>query len=850
MIRPLPVKKSLLFVLILLLAISANAQQSFFQPVAGARVNQAATQQLRQFSTYRLNEPDLRRFLVSAPLEFQSASAALKLTIPLPDGTNEVFSVLESPILSPAIAAKHPDIKTYTGTGSTHKNYSVRLSLTGSGFDAIILGVDGDAVYFTKASTDPADALYLTYFALDAKKPEVVKPFGTSNKCGNTAPPTSASTTDNNDKGARRNNTGTTLRTFRLAVAATGEFTAQKGAGNVTNAFNALVGYVNRMNAVYRVELSVAFTLVSDATIVYPNAATDPYDNTNQSLMLDQNQTNLDNTIGTANYDVGHVLGTAGGSGGGVASTPSVCDATYKGKGVSGVGDGSFAPVFDDQLISHEVGHQFGMSHTFNSSLPVCTTREATTSVEPGAGATIMSYGFTCDNASGNDNYEAPYQPFLNFHTASYKQALDFINTIACFTSTPLANSVPVITSFPNAATVPKSTPFMLTGAATDANGSDVLSYAWEGTNIGTVVPDGTTLANTDQPPFFRSYAPTATGTRIFPRLSAILNGTNYAKGDKLASVGIATTLRLIVRDGVGGLTYNNLTITVDGNSGPFLETTNLAGSYPGSSTQTITWSVANTTAPPVSCPTVDILLSTDGGLTFPTVLVANTPNDGTEPITLPAVLTTTARIKVAGSNTIFFDISNVNFAIEAPVLPVTLRYFRAEPAVNQVRLSWATASEHNSDRFIVERSTNLGEFSSVGSITAAGESAQLLSYGLNDSWPLPGLSYYRLVQTDRDGQRQTSKPVAVRLDETAPLLLVTPNPVSSMQIRYRLLNMPSPTITLVTLAGRPVAIQSITGENTGDYLLRTAIALPGGVYVLRAVSDSAQLSQRVVVVE
>ena len=303
----------------------------------------------------RLNEPDLRRFLASAPLEFQSASAALKLTIPLPDGTNEIFSMLESPILSPEVAAKHPDIKTYTGTGSIHKNYSVRLSLTGSGFDAIILGIDGDAVYFTKASTDPADALYLTYFARDAKKPETLKSVGTSNKCGNVAPPISTSATDNNDKVARRNNTCTVLRTFRLAVAATGEFTAQKGAGNVTTAFNALVGYVNRMNAVYRVELSVAFTLVSDATIVYPNAATDPYTNADQIKMLDENQANLTSTVGTANYDVGHVLGTAGGSGGGIAVTPSVCAATDKGKGGSGVGGGSFAAVFDDQLISHEV---------------------------------------------------------------------------------------------------------------------------------------------------------------------------------------------------------------------------------------------------------------------------------------------------------------------------------------------------------------------------------------------------------------------------------------------------------------------------------------------------------------
>ena len=186
-------------------------------------------------------------------------------------------------------------------------------------------------------------------------------------------------------------------------MAATGEFTEKRG-GTVATAYNSLVNYVNRMNAVYRTELSVAFSLVTGPGLVYPNALTDPYTNSSTSAMLPENQANLDgsNGPGATNYDIGHVFG----SGGGVAIKGSVCFDGRKGQGVSNMGNTSYgpldpgyvpyAPVFDDQLISHEVGHQFGMDHTFNGSIPVCTTRNRTTSVEPGSGTTIMSYGFTC----------------------------------------------------------------------------------------------------------------------------------------------------------------------------------------------------------------------------------------------------------------------------------------------------------------------------------------------------------------------------------------------------------------------------------------------------------------------
>ncbi|GAB4019807.1 zinc-dependent metalloprotease family protein [Spirosoma migulaei] len=655
-----------------------KAQQTYFTsaPTGRMKMDVSMTRNIKKLSFYLLKEDQLRSYLAKAPLEFRNNGTPLPLEVPLPNGMLETFAMQESPILSETVAAKHPEIKTYTGKGKTNSSYIIRISFTALGFNAIMLGPNHDAVYYDKVSKDKSDPLYRVYFASDAEKQPLTKTFGQSSKCGSPDAKNRLKFPDKDTKGARKSaaGSGDMLRTFRLAVAADAEFTNQVAyggngvsGGNVNLAFAGLVGYVNRINAIYRTELSVAFTLVSDVNLVYANTATDPYSNDDQITMLDENQANLNAVIGNANYDVGHVLGYTGGSGGGIASSPSVCDDPYKGQGVSGVGDGSYAPVFDDQLIAHEMGHQFGMSHSYNSNVPVCTTRTPETSVEPGSGTTIMSYGFTCSDATGNDDYEATYQPFLNFHTINYDQAQAYISTLTCFTATATNNSIPVISLLPANTTIPKSTPFALTGTATDSDAGNVLSYSWEGTNTGLINPDVTTLANTAQPPFFRSYEPVASGTRSFPRLTSILDGTNSAKGDKLPSVGITTTHRLTVRDNAGGVTYGDVTVTIADNSGPFLETTNLAGSYPGNSTRTITWDVANTTAAPVSCTSVAILLSTDGGLTFPTTLVANTPNDGSETITLPAVLTSAARIKVQSSNNIFFDISNTDFSIVAP---------------------------------------------------------------------------------------------------------------------------------------------------------------------------------------
>ncbi|MBO9616956.1 MAG: zinc-dependent metalloprotease [Dyadobacter sp.] len=868
--------KRLLTVLFALSFQFAAAQKGFFTRVTSSD-NPAARESthLTRHSVFRIQTSNLKNYLAGAPREFGAKNAAGRvLEIPLPDGNVALFEIFESPILSPEVAAKHPEIKTYAGKGVTRKDYSVRINFTAMGFNAIILGVENDAVYFEKINMDTADSTYRSYFSRDAISPEKATEKTANNRCGTLDSESRAKRLNTgNKRSAATASTGATLRTFRLAMAANGEFTARKG-GTATLAYAALTNYVNNMNAVYRKELSVSFVLVSDESVVYTDAATDPYNNDDQSAMLDENQANLDNVI-TGGYDVGHVLGATGGSGGGIAARGSVCDPASKGQGVSGVGDGSYPDVFDQQLIQHEVGHQFDMSHSYNSNVPVCTTRAFDTSVEPGSGTTIMSYGYTCNNTEassglvGNDDYEGSYSPILNFHTVNYDQANTFIETLSCYSSTATGNAIPVINAMQSSWTIPKSTPFALSGSATDSDPADVLSYSWEGTNVSDEADKtaltATVISDASKPPFFRSYAPVTInesanpGTRYYPRLSSILDGSNYAIGDKLPSIGVVTTHKLTVRDNDSGVNSAAVTVNVDGGSGPFLITNDTpgsllgpVGSYPLAGLITVNWSVNGTAAAPVNCTLVDIFLSTDGGLTFPTTLGTALNALGTATVVLPLVNTNKARIKIAPSSStaggnvpnVFFDISNVNFTIGSP-MPVTLVSFEVKPTSERsASLVWQTTEERNNAGFEIEMSLDARTFGKVGFVDGNGttNSSRQYQYSVKDLQS--GRYYFRLKQLDYDGKFEYSQIRAIELKSAKETLAVYPNPTSGkLKIHPSLHKGQAFSVQIVDQSGRTVVSLPTSDRYTNGYEL-DASRLPSGIYsiVLTGINFSENL--------
>ncbi|MFZ2488346.1 MAG: reprolysin-like metallopeptidase [Anaerolineae bacterium] len=604
----------------------------------------------QQYRTVGLKVDALQAVLAAAPDEFtaEAATSSAILALPLPQGGYARFRLVESPVMASELAAKFPEISTYAGQGVDDPTASVRLDWTPAGFHAMLFTTAG-VVYIDPYSQGDTEH-YISYYKRDflpgsAKQYEEIPPLPSPE-----ALPASTGV---------QASTGPQLRTYRLALAATGEYTAFHG-GTVAGAMAAIVTSVNRVDGVYEREVAVRMVLVANNNlIVYTNASTDPYTNSNGSTMLSQNQTNVDSVIGSANYDIGHVFSTGGG---GVAYLGVVCQAGSKARGVTG----SSAPVgdpYDIDYVAHEMGHQFAGNHSFNGNAGSCGggNRNASTAYEPGSGSTIMAYAGICgaqDLQPHSDDY---------FHGINFDEIVAYTTTGAgnsCPTITNTGNSAPAVTVPAGGFTIPSRTPFQLTGSASDPNG-DALTYNWEEFDLGTAGAPN----NAATPPFFRSW-PSLTGpTRVFPRLSDLVNNTTVI-GEILPNATRSMTYRLTARDnrtGGGGVNYAAVTFNVTTAAGPFQVTApNTAVVWTGNTTQTVTWDVANTTSAPVNCPLVNVTLSTDGGYTYPLTLASSVANDGSEQVTAPNIGSTSARVRVACANNIFFDISNVNFTINA----------------------------------------------------------------------------------------------------------------------------------------------------------------------------------------
>lgn len=600
----------------------------------------------------------LKSLLRNAPFEFsdRARNSPVIIELPMPNGEFAKFYITEYSMMEPGLAMQFPDMRTYTIKGIDDPYAVGKLDITMLGFHGMVLTPNGD--YFIDPYSSDEREVYISYYKTDmpqSKESEF--------QCH-------VDEQFNNSKIITGNNfdlTGQQLRTYKLACAATGEYTAFFG-GTVALGQAAIVTAINRVNGVYEKDMSVRMTLVANNTnIVFTNSATDPYTNFNGVTMLGQNQTTCDNVafIGTANYNIGHVFSTGGG---GVAGLGVVCVAGNKARGVTGLPSPTGDPFYID-YVAHEMGHQFGGNHTFNSVTSNCGggNRNASTAWEPGSGSTIMPYAGIC----GADDLQPNSDAY--FHSGSVSEITAYTQTgsgNSCPVTTATGNTPPTVSVIAGTFTIPISTPFALTGSATDIETPASLTYCWEQYDTG---PSGAPNSPTGNAPIFRSFSPVTSSTRTFPKLSDLLNNTQTI-GEILPTYTRSLVFRLTARDNSaigGGINFNTKTISVSSVAGPFLVTSpNTAVSWNSGISQTVTWNVASTTAAPVSCANVNILLSTNGGTTFPTTLLLNTPNDGTQSVTLPVINTSTARIKVESVGNIFFDISNTNFTITNLNLP------------------------------------------------------------------------------------------------------------------------------------------------------------------------------------
>lgn len=720
----------------------------------------------QEYRTLKLNIQSLNSLLSTAPLEknLPLSQSQTIIELPVPKGDYNSFYFVESPVMEDELQFNYPEIRTFVGRGIDDLYAWVRFDFTPQGFHAMVRTVNG--TYFIDPHNQGDIDHYISYYVKDYVRDDIER--------------TCEVFTDENIldemnfllEGGIDTPIGPQLRTYRLACATTGEYTNFHG-GTVQLGLSAVVTAVNRVTGVYETDLGIRMVLVANNNlIIYTDPNTDPYTNNSGSTMLSQNQNNLDAVIGNANYDIGHVFSTGGG---GIAGLGVVCRAGLKARGVTGLPQPIGDPFYID-YVAHEMGHQYGANHTFNGSAGSCSgsNRNPSTAYEPGSGSTIMAYAGIC-SPQNLQNFSDPY-----FHVASFDEIVAYTNFgsgSTCPVVTNTGNNAPVVTVPSGGFTIPINTPFALTGSAVDPD-NDPLTYSWEEWDLG---PAGHPNTPSGDAPIFRVFNPVTSPTRTFPRLSNLLNNTQTI-GEILPSYTRNLKFRLVARDNRpagGGVDYAQVNFSVTASAGPFLVTyPNTSLSIPGYSNITVTWDVANTNAAPVNTSLVNILLSVDGGQSYPYTLASGTPNDGSEMVMLPDHQTTQARVKVEAVGNVFFDISNVNFAI-TEAIPVELASFTGEQSSNGVILKWITASETNNLGFSVQRSTDGSSFNEITFITGKGTTTDQTKYSYLDNDVRVGTIYYRLKQIDLDGTFEYSNVinVDVNLPTQFSLMQNHPNP-------------------------------------------------------------------------
>ena len=576
------------------------------------------------------------------------------ITLPLPNGRFARFTIKESALMADGLKKKFPKIRTFTGHGIDDKTATLKLDINSNTFHAMIISA-GHSIYIDPIYKDDP-SIYSSYYKRDFIKNNTSPFIEKLDRNG-------ANKKDAilyNNKNAMIETDGK-LRVYRLAVSTTIGFTNFYG-GTVEGTLAGIVNVMNRVSGVYERDVAVSFQLVenNDKIIVTENT-NNPF--TNDNNIFSDNRNFINTNIGSANYDIGHIM-TLGD--GGFAGLGVVCDNSSKSNGLTGLDEPIGDPYAID-YVAHEMGHQFNAEHTFNGSVGSCDGNGANrTSYEPGSGTTIMAYAGLC----GSQN--TAFKSSDYFHSISLDEIYTFVSegSGTCGTVTETENIAPVVDAGPGGMNIPIRTPFSISGSATDANESDSLTYCWEQFDLG---PFGSPNQPEGTAPLFRSFPPSANSTRTFPRLSDILENKQTI-GELLPRKSRELNFRLTVRDNnaiAGAVGHADMTINVTSKAGPFFikEETEMTpvianADYP------LLWEVANTDQAPVNAAMVNILLSLDGGMSFPIVLLENTPNDGNAIVSIPDTTTSSARFKIEAADNIFFDLSNNNFPITSMVSP------------------------------------------------------------------------------------------------------------------------------------------------------------------------------------
>jgi len=655
-------KKQLLFLMFIFCCVELHAQSDDLWQRSGSAsaVKKQTGSKDSDKLYYRLNT-DFLKAKLSPTTSKQSKSNRTEITIPNAEGVLERFQVWESSNFDPELQAKYPEIRSYEGSGLDDKSAKIHFSFSPNGLQTMVFRTDKGTEFIEENPDNKTEYVLFSSKSETSKAKLSCKTADLVSQNANTSK--TAKTTSNNK----------VFKTMRLALSCTGEYTAFFG-GTKADALAGMNATLTRVNGILNRDLAVQLILIANNdALIYTDASTDPYSNANKGTSTDTDgndfwskevQSTITNVIGEGNYDIGHLFGASGG-GGNAACIGCVCVSPTP-SNVIGKGSGYTSPsnsrpqgdTFDVDFVVHEIGHQLGANHTFSYDI------EGTgVSVEPGSGSTIMGYAGVTDNYNIQDNSDDYF---------AYASILQIQNNLAgksCPVSTSITNNPPTISAGDDF-TIPISTPFILTGSG---SGSDNLTYTWEENDNATNTSGDNSIAYAAKPngPLFRSAPPGTTPVRYMPSFDYVLQNRLTTRWESVSSIARTLNFTLTGRDnGALGLAQTNtdgMVVTVTPSAGPFALTSQntndiswLQGSY-----QNITWSVNNTNTLQGSS-TVNIKLSTDGGLTFPTILAAATANDGSETVLIPEGLesATNCRILIEPTANIYYALNSKSFAI------------------------------------------------------------------------------------------------------------------------------------------------------------------------------------------
>ena len=636
-------------------------QKNMWSRIDEAKISNTQLQRkakIKKYQTFHLKLTDFKNNLQNAPnKEIALKSSSFKMQFPDENGKMISFLIKESPVMHPDLAKKYPNNKSFIGVGADDNSIKLRFSFNELGLHAMIVTKDRNVQYIDPLSKDKENYRVYARKELNIENND----FKCFTKNYETLKKSSLNLKMANDK---------KLRTYRLALASTGEYSQYHidvaGAGGLNDAqkkeivLAAMTTAMTRVNAVYENDLAITMQLVpNNDDIIYLDPDTDPYSNDDGIAMLDENQTTCTSIIGAANYDIGHVFSTGGG---GVAGLASACT-NSKARGVTGSPNPTGDNFYFD-FVAHEMGHQFGANHTFNGTTGNCLDNEnLPTAVEPGSGSTLMAYAGLCAPQNVQTHSD------LYFHIVSIDEIWTNITSgnSTCGIETNLTSNLNVpLVSAGTDFIIPKSTPYILKGQGSDAD-NDPITFCWEqmDNEITAVPPSETSTSGA----LYRSVNPTSSPNRYMPSLSTVANGEISSTWEVTPSVARDMNFRLSVRDNnteAGQTAIDDLKVTVTNAAGPFIVTSQNTGGlvWDKNSTQIITWDVAGTVGNGVNVSNVNILLSTDGGKTFSTTLISNTSNDGGQSITVPNTSAPKCFVMVEAVGNFFYALNTNSFSI------------------------------------------------------------------------------------------------------------------------------------------------------------------------------------------